>query len=123
MFDRHRFLFAAGAVGAALVFSMTTEVSVAQVATSRAAASAPLPDARLIERLSERQHKVLALRCAHESGKRAFAQGEAAFCSLAWELLRQRSFAGDSDALLAWWRAHRDDALVESGDEMVVHSE
>jgi hypothetical protein len=111
------------AVGAALPLSMAPADCLAQTTTSRAAALSRTPDAQLIERLSESQLKVLVLRCSQESSSRALPSGEAAFCSVAWESLKKRSFAGDSDALLAWWRVHRNDAYNEFDAAKVVRNE
>ena len=62
------------------------------------------------ERLSETDLKALYLRCARESSQRRLSQDEAVLCSIAADVLKARSFGGDFDALLAWWRRHRDDS-------------
>ena len=35
---------------------------------------------------------------------------EAALCSIGFEALKKRKFGGDFNAMLAWWRLHRDAA-------------
>lgn len=62
-----------------------------------------------IERLSELQLKAVVLRCSRESSERLMGFGEAVPCIVAWDALKARSFGGDFNALLAWWRTHRDD--------------
>ena len=64
------------------------------------------------EALPESDLKVLYLSCSRESSQRLLDPGEAAFCSTAGEALKRRSFGGDFDALLAWWRAQRDSGPV-----------
>ena len=68
------------------------------------------------DRLSEAQLKAYFLQCSHEATERMLALDEGALCSAAQDALKNRSFAGDFGALLAWWRVHRDDP-VASGDE------
>jgi len=68
------------------------------------------------ERVAEADLKTLYLRCARESSRRLLGFDEAALCSTAGEALKARSFGGDFNALLAWWRLHRDDHLVVSSD-------
>jgi hypothetical protein len=51
------------------------------------------------------------LRCTHESSERLFGPEEAVPCAMAWDTLLKRQFSGNIDALLAWWRAHREDTI------------
>jgi hypothetical protein len=102
----------AATLGAALLFSMLPGPCLAQ-ATPPSAPAALTAQVELIERLSESHLKVLVLRCSSESTMRVLPSAEAAFCSIAWESLKKRSFSGDSDAMLAWWQAHRDDVIDE----------
>lgn len=60
-----------------------------------------------MERLGEPALKTLYLACSDESARRPLAFDEAARCSIAAEVLKVRVFAGDFDALLAWWRRQR----------------
>ena len=60
-----------------------------------------------MERLPEHRLKHAYLLCAHMSGQRVLDAAEAAICSMAGEVLKKRTFAGDFEALLAWWRQHR----------------
>lgn len=66
-----------------------------------------------VERLSDRELEVLFLHCARESSERLMGFDEAALCSFGFEALKQRRFGGDFNALLAWWRLHRDKPLEE----------
>ena len=65
---------------------------------------------------TEARLKATYLRCAHESSQRLLGFEEAARCSIAGEVLKARSFGGDFSALLAWWRQHRDERIVEASD-------
>ena len=55
--------------------------------------------------------KELYLRCSRESSQGLLDFGEAALCSSGHEALLKSEFGGDFNALLAWWRVHRDDPL------------
>jgi hypothetical protein len=70
-----------------------------------------------LERMSERDLKAMYLRCSRDSSQRMLGFGEAARCSIGHEVLKKRSFGGDFNALLAWWRTHRDDPLEERSGE------
>ena len=61
------------------------------------------------ELIAETDLKALYLLCDRVSRRRLLALNEAAHCVTAAEVLKARSFAGDFDALLAWWRLHRDE--------------
>ncbi|WP_280154835.1 hypothetical protein [Piscinibacter sp. XHJ-5] len=50
------------------------------------------------------------LRCARDSSQRLLLHDEAFQCSIAADVLKARSFGGDFEAMLAWWRRHRDDS-------------
>lgn len=58
-----------------------------------------MPQARLEE---------LFLRCSKESSQSLLPLADAVPCAMAWDTLLRREFRGDIGALLAWWRAHRD---------------
>lgn len=64
------------------------------------------------ESLSDAQLKEYFLRCSRDAQERLLAQDEGALCSAAQDALKNRSFAGDFGALLAWWRVHRDDPVA-----------
>jgi hypothetical protein len=44
------------------------------------------------------------LACERATGSRALAGSEAMQCSVVYEELKRRAFAGDFNMLLAWWR-------------------
>lgn len=69
------------------------------------------------ESVGEVNLKRLYLRCARESSQRLLGFDEAARCGVVGEVLKARSFGGDFNALLAWWRQHRDDRLDETSSE------
>ena len=66
-----------------------------------------------VERLSEPALVAVFLRCDRESRVRMLGFEEGARCAMAWDALLQRVFAGDVDALIAWWRVHRDASGVD----------
>jgi hypothetical protein len=74
------------------------------------------------ERVPEAGLKALYLHCARESSQRLLGFDEAVHCSIAGEVLKANSFGGDFNALLAWWRLHRDDRLdnVSGTDHLPV---
>ncbi len=65
------------------------------------------------ERLSDAQLKAYFLRCSRDATRRMLGLNEGALCSAAQDALKKSSFAGNFDALLAWWRVHRDDPVDE----------
>ena len=60
------------------------------------------------ERLPERCLKRLFHDCAAVAGESMLDGGSAARCSVAYEALLRRSFRGDFQALMTWWRSDRD---------------
>lgn len=56
--------------------------------------------------------ETLFLRCSREAGERMLDLGDAAICSYGYEALLKRRFGGDFNAMLAWWRAHREDPIA-----------
>lgn len=57
--------------------------------------------------------KIMYLYCSAESERVVLGQQAMMVCSLGHEALLKRVFGGDLDALLAWWRTHRE---PRSGD-------
>ncbi len=60
-----------------------------------------------LERLAEPDLKTVYLRCNEAAEEGLLTFEEATLCSLAHEVLKQRVFGGDFEALLNWWRLHR----------------
>ena len=58
--------------------------------------------------LPEPELKDVYLHCLRESTQRVMGYGEIALCSMVYETLLTRIFAGDFDALLAWSKANSD---------------
>lgn len=52
--------------------------------------------------------KTMYLNCSAASERAVLGQETAVACSLGHEALLKRVFGGDFDALLAWWRNHRE---------------
>lgn len=61
-----------------------------------------------LERLTEPDLKLVYLRCCEASERGLLTFEEAARCSLAYEVVKQRVFGGNFQALLNWSRLHRD---------------
>jgi hypothetical protein len=61
-----------------------------------------MPDASL---------KAFFIGCSREAARSMLSLDEGAMCAVAQDVLKARSFGGNFDALLAWWRAHRDDPV------------
>ena len=86
-----------------------------------AAASASPPrqsallDYRLVrsgfDHMPEASLKAFFIRCSREATRRMISLDEGAMCAVAQDVLKARSFGGKFDALLAWWRNHRDDLV------------
>jgi hypothetical protein len=66
-----------------------------------------------LERLAEPDLKLVYLRCCESSEQGLLTFEEAARCSLAHEVVKQRVFDGDFQALLIWWRLHRNGMSAE----------
>lgn len=60
-----------------------------------------------LERLAEPDLKSVYLRCCAASERDLLSFEEVARCSIAYEVLKQRVFGGDFQALLNWSRLHR----------------
>lgn len=103
---------------ATVLFGACTLLSAAALGQTQPRASAWADREQLLahfERVVEVDLKALYLRCAHVSSQRLLDFEEAAHCSIAGEVLKARSFGGDFNALLAWWRLHRDEHLGDLG--------
>jgi hypothetical protein len=61
-----------------------------------------MPDASL---------KAFFISCSREAARSMLSLDEGAACAVAQDVLKARSFGSNFDALLAWWRAHRDDPV------------
>lgn len=65
------------------------------------------------DRMSEPVLAAAFLRCDREASVRMLSFEDGVRCAMAWDALLRRVFFGDVDALIAWWRAHRDVSAVE----------
>lgn len=68
------------------------------------------------DRAAEADLKAVYLHCARQSSQRLLGFDEATRCTIAGEALKAHHFGGDFNALLAWWRQHRDDPVDEPGN-------
>lgn len=59
------------------------------------------------EQLPQYCLEAMFMRCSTEAGLQLLDFGSAATCSIGYEALLRRGFAGDFHALMAWWRAQR----------------
>jgi hypothetical protein len=60
-----------------------------------------------LERLSERDMKLFYSRCSQEGLSRRLDGGEAIACSIGYDVLLKKHFAGDFERLLHWSRSQR----------------
>jgi hypothetical protein len=58
-----------------------------------------------LERLSEHEMKMLYARCSQESIERRLDGGEAMACSIGYDILLKKHFAGDFERFLLWSRS------------------
>jgi hypothetical protein len=87
------------------------------------AAATPAPDSSLsfgpfaeregllaeFDRMPEADLEAYFLRCSRSSSQRMMGFDEAVPCAMSWDALLPRRFGGQVQALLDWWRVHRDD--------------
>jgi hypothetical protein len=64
------------------------------------------------DRMPEQALATAFLRCHREAQVRMLSFEDGVRCAMAWDALLRRVFAGNVDALLAWWRVHRDESAV-----------
>ena len=60
-----------------------------------------------LEKIPDTTLKAIYLSCTRVSSQRLLSQDEAFYCSSTADILMRRSFGGDFNALVAWWRQHR----------------
>ena len=101
----HRVLLAARLIaGIALITVAGTSPST-KAEQLEIVSNARQPAAQL-HTLPESELKGAYLHCSRESTERIMGYGEIALCSIVYETVLKRIFAGDFDALLAWSRAN-----------------
>lgn len=61
------------------------------------------------EQLPSHCLKAIFLRCSAQANQQLMDFDSAASCSIGYEALLKRDFAGDFQALMAWWRSQRTD--------------
>jgi hypothetical protein len=74
------------------------------------------PREQLVARFDHMSEPALAtafLRCDREARTRVLSLDDGARCAMAWDALLRRVFAGDVDALIAWWKANRDEGTLD----------
>lgn len=59
------------------------------------------------EQLPQHCLKAIFMQCAAQASEQLLDFGSAAACSIGYEALLKRGFAGDFQALMAWWRTQR----------------
>lgn len=64
------------------------------------------------EQMPESCLKFMFMACAAATREHVLDLGSATFCSVGYEALLRRGFAGDFHALMGWWRSQRDEAYV-----------
>lgn len=74
------------------------------------------PREQLLARFEHMSEPVLArafLRCDREARARVLSLDDGARCAMAWDALLRRVFAGDVDALIAWWQVNREESTTD----------
>lgn len=66
------------------------------------------------EQLPEVRLRAFFLRCDRESREHLLHLDDAVQCAMAWDALLKRGFANDVNALLAWWREHKNSTATQS---------
>lgn len=65
------------------------------------------------DRMPEPALATAFLRCDREARVRMLSFEDGVRCAMACDALLRRVFAGDVDALIAWWLVHRDESAVD----------
>ena len=65
------------------------------------------------ERLSPPALQAAVLRCDRAARRTMLDFEDGVRCAMAWDALLRRVYGNDLDALLEWWRAHRDRSTVD----------
>lgn len=65
------------------------------------------------DRMPETALATAFLRCDREARVHMLSFEDGVRCAMAWDALLRRLFAGDVDALIAWWLVHRDESAVD----------
>ena len=90
--------------------------------TAQAQNAAPSTHERLLAWADKRgadDLKDIYLRCAAFSSRTRMDQDAAALCSTVSEILMKRSFEGDFNALIAWWKAQPEPTDFSIAAEML----
>ena len=78
--------------------------------------SAGTPREQLLARYDHMSEPALAatfLSCDREATARVLGPDDGVRCAMAWDALLRRVFAGDVDALIAWWQANREESTTK----------
>lgn len=65
------------------------------------------------DRLPEPALATAFLQCDRDARARVLGMDEGVRCAMAWDALLRRVFANDVDALIAWWKVHRDEGKLD----------
>lgn len=65
-----------------------------------------------LETLPESCLKTLVVECSAVASQQMLDAGSAASCSMSYEALLKRSFGGNFQEMLSWWRTQRESAQV-----------
>ena len=65
------------------------------------------------EHMSEPVLETAFLQCDREARARVLSLDEGARCAMAWDALLRRVFAGNVDALIAWWKVKREESTSD----------
>lgn len=65
------------------------------------------------DRLPEPALATAFLQCDRDARTRLLGMDEGVRCAMAWDALLRRVFANDVDALIAWWKVHREEVKLD----------
>lgn len=89
------------------------------------AATAGTPREQLLVSFDHLPEPALAtafLQCDREARARLLAMDEGVRCAMAWDALLRRVFANDVDALIAWWKVHRQEVKLDQAPDPAIAS-
>jgi hypothetical protein len=87
--------------------TLTLSASVLILSIAAIAATTPLPERSDIRSLSVAELKAIYLECERLASNAVLDLTSAAYCSMVSEELLERSFGGNFEQMLNWWRSTR----------------
>lgn len=95
--------------------SLTLKASLMYLTLAAFTAAAQPPDRSHLKALSEAELKAVYLECDQLAATTFLNSNTAADCSMVAEELLERSFGGDFEQMLEWWRSARNECRRYTG--------